>query len=156
MCSIYNKTLRIITSKSGFLKDYRSRLASLEYKIRELSILSEKRKIELQRYMKQDVCEDKLQELYHLKERSNTILEIYSMSLEIDVELETLAVNVLKENGINTVEDLFRFVAISDFNRLLVFRGMGPITVRRIRSVLYKKGFIDNKDESPLIDFFRK
>lgn len=164
ICAVYRKCLRIIINKSGFLQEYRNRLAKLERKVRELTLLNEKKKIELLHLSeiyhlddKKDVSEEKLKELYDtFGKEGKDVIEIYNMSLMDDVKLETRAWSVLKTNDIETVEELYKFVAMFGFDKLLTFEGLGKTTLRRIKYTLRTKGLLDTKDESPLIDFFRK
>lgn len=157
MCTIYHKFLRMIATKSGFLKGYRNRLAELEYKVRELSLLNEKRKIEILHLTSKDMSEEQLKELYdQFGALSSNVLDMYNMSLDTDVEIETRAFNILKANDIETVEQLYKYVAQFSFKKLLDFHGMGSTSLRRLKYALRKKGLLDNKDTSPLIDFFRK
>lgn len=157
MCYLYRKFLRMIVAKSGFLKEQRNRLAALEYKVRELSLLNEKREMKILQLTKKDISEEQLHELYgEFGDVSSTVLDLYSMSLVNDVEIETRAANVLKANDIETVEQLYKYVAMFGFKKLLDFDNMGTTTLRRLKYALRKKGLLDNKDKSPLIDFFRK
>lgn len=156
MCFLYRKSLRTITQKSGFLKGYRNRLSELEYKVRELTILNENKRIEILRITNRGISDDKLQELYDKYGSIPTnILDMLYMSLDTDVQLETRALNVLKSHDIETVEHLYRFVSSNGFQGLLDFDGFGATTLRRLKFALRKKGLLDFKDESPLIDYFR-
>lgn len=157
MCSLYRNFLRIIVAKSGFLKKQRTRLAELEYKVRELSLLNEKRKMKILQLTKVDVSEELLHNLYEeFGDLSSTVLELYNMSLDTDIGVGTRAAHVLKANDIVTVEQLYKFVAMFGFKKLLNFDNMGTTTLRQLKYALRKKGLLDNKDKSPLIDFFRK
>ena len=157
MCFLYRKFLRMIVAKSGFLKEYRTRLSELEYKVRELSLLNDKREMKIIRLTKKDISEEQLHDLYgEFGDLSSTVLDLYNMSLATDVEIETRAANVLKANDIETVEQLYKYVAMFGFKKLLNFDNMGATTLRRLKYALRKKGLLDNKDQSPLIDFFRK
>ena len=157
MCSLYQKFLRMIVAKSGFLKEHRNRLAKLEYQVRELSLLNEKRKMKILHLTKKDMSEEQLHELYgEFGDLSSSVLDLCNMSLATDVKIETRAAHVLKVNDIETVEQLYRFVAMFGFKKLLDFDNLGSTTLRRLKYALRKKGLLDNKDNSPLIDFFRK
>lgn len=157
MCTLYKQSLRTIEAKCGFLKEYRNRLAELEHQVRELTLLNERKKMELlQLGNKKDVSKEKLRELYEkFGELGRDVLKIYSMSLVDDVKVGIRAANVLKANDIETVEELYKFVAMFGFDRLLNFEGMGRISLQDLKYSLRINGLLDKRDQSPLIDFFR-
>lgn len=156
MCTLYRKFQRMIIQKMGFIKSYRERLAELEYKVRELTLLNENKRAEIIRLSHREISDDRLQELYD-KNGSipQSVLDMLCMSLEKDVQIETRAVNALKNIDVETVEQLYRYVSTYGFNRLLELNGFGSTSLRRLKYALRKKGLLDHKDESPLFDYFR-
>lgn len=153
MCSLYQDALRVIGTKTNFLKDYRNRLAKLEYRLRELSVLNNY--IGMRELSQTDI--DLSSPIFMRKGSLPTSLEdILSLSLEKDLKIETRSVNAFKSNDIYTVGDLYTFVGKFGFERLLCFDRFGEISLHRLKNTLRKNGLLDSNDNSPLLDFFRK
>lgn len=158
---LYESAIRIINRNQGFLKNYRAKLANVEWEVRKLQIQNRNQKehintlhavFEKTRFMY------KLDKHIALEETEEDIpwvtVRLLSLNLLTDLNLETRITNCLKALGIITVEDLLRYIKRRGGMRCLsTSRNFGEKSCKTLILELEKIGVMSPDGNSQLFKY---
>lgn len=156
MCMLYQEAIYFIGKKTSFLRDYRNRLAKLEYKVRELTFLDKCKNMEIL-HSTNNIMNERVQNKISnlIEDYPRAFSDILKLSLENDLKLEPRCMRALKSKCIYTIEDLYKYVSDSGigFDTLLKISNLGKVSLQKLKFNLRRKGFLDLNDKSPLFDY---
>lgn len=154
-CSIYNASLACVEKKMGFVYEYRNTLAASKLKIRRLEIECKNQKTEIDRllYIIDRATFDFSDSSHSPVFIPASAINLLSLSLTYDLDLDIRIINCLRALDMETVEDLLRFVKEHGFNRLLSYRNFGRESLSSLKMKLIQSGIIDENESSDLFDY---
>lgn len=153
VCSIYQRTLRQVCRKAGFMRDSREQIAQLKAAIHTLKAIHERQERRIE-----TLC-------ITLKEngieiRGNTIENVLylnplkQLSEQVwDMGFSGRLVSVLRLNDVTTVYDLLRIIKNQGYNGLLDLKDFGPCSLQEVKNRLIKKGLLDDRGKSLLFSY---
>lgn len=145
VCKLYTEGCRILRYKKDTIGKYPKQIASLTLECAKL-----KSQNLAMRKMINKQAEAEL--LVNQAEISPEILNTLSKPLE-KLNMETKLVNLLKANGMSTVEDLLKYTKEKGFSGLSALKFIGPQTCKILVRELCLEGIIDEKENSDLYQY---
>ena len=148
---IFQEALVDIGSQTGFIRSYLDEREKKDKEIRELKskvILLNARIKKLQ--SEQDLRMKFAGEKISLENQQLLLKKPLTVSLDLD----TRTYNALRDNHIDTLEDLVRYILENEeIERLKTLHNFGEVSFKRLKSELFKKGIMDVSGHCELLRY---
>jgi len=150
-CLTYSKIINRLLCKTGFLKNYRQIIGHLSNKIKQLELSNNN----LTEQVKTAGIVLKAKETFEIMDEVPIeVVSVLSKNFD-DLGLDTRTRNALRQNRLETMEDLFRFLKNKGFEGMDDFRNFGKVSLAQLKEKLTECGFIDKNGDIELLKYVK-
>lgn len=148
---IFQEALVDIGIQTGFIRSYLDESEKKDKEIRELkskiiSLNARIKKLQSEQDLRMKFAGEKIS-----LENQQLLLK---KPLTVSLDLDTRTYNALRDNHIDTLEDLVRYILENEeIERLKTLHNFGEVSFKRLKSELFKKGIMDVSGHCELLRY---